>query len=227
MLKIDQTFVRDMLSDSEDLAIVEGVIGLTEAFRRQVIAEGVETLQHGVMLLQLGCNLAQGYAIAAPMPAETLPDWVAGYRQPPAWREAAAIPWSRDDISLLNAELDHQRWVDELLAFTQNGGLPPPMDEHQCRFGRWLDQAGQQRYGTLSAFPAIAPLHHEVHLLGREMVALVEAGRADEARGQAHALLNLRDRLIDTLNQLLAEISRQEPPPPERPFGRPHGSRLH
>jgi EAL domain-containing protein (putative c-di-GMP-specific phosphodiesterase class I) len=74
-LKIDQSFVRDMLDDPDDLAILEGVLGLAIAFRRQVIAEGVETVEHGKMLLQLGCELAQGYGIARPMPADELPGW--------------------------------------------------------------------------------------------------------------------------------------------------------
>jgi EAL domain-containing protein (putative c-di-GMP-specific phosphodiesterase class I) len=72
-LKIDQSFVRDMLDDPDDLAISKGVIGLATAFRRKVIAEGVETVEHGEMLLQLGCDLAQGYGIARPMPAADLP----------------------------------------------------------------------------------------------------------------------------------------------------------
>jgi len=58
--------VRDMLDDPEDLAIIEGVVGLAAAFHRQVIAEGVETVEHGSLLLQFGCELAQGYGIAAP-----------------------------------------------------------------------------------------------------------------------------------------------------------------
>ena len=59
-LKIDQSFVRDMLDDPDDLAILDGVLGLATAFRRQPIAEGVETVEHGEMLLQLGCEVAQG-----------------------------------------------------------------------------------------------------------------------------------------------------------------------
>ena len=76
-LKIDQSFVRDMLDDPEDRAIVAGIIGLADAFKRKVIAEGVETVAHGQSLLALGCSLAQGYGIARPMPAQDLPTWVA------------------------------------------------------------------------------------------------------------------------------------------------------
>jgi EAL domain-containing protein (putative c-di-GMP-specific phosphodiesterase class I) len=84
-LKIDQSFVRDMLEDADDLAILQGVIGLASAFKRQVIAEGVETVEHGTALLRLGCELAQGYGIALPMPAEQMLSWVANWRPDPAW----------------------------------------------------------------------------------------------------------------------------------------------
>jgi diguanylate cyclase (GGDEF)-like protein/PAS domain S-box-containing protein len=85
VLKIDQTFVRDMLGDADDLAIVEGVMGLANAFRRTVIAEGVETIAHGKLLLSLGCELAQGYAIARPMPAKELPEWAKTWRPDASW----------------------------------------------------------------------------------------------------------------------------------------------
>ena len=75
-LKIDQSFIRDMMDDPGDLAIVSGVIGLASAFKRRVIAEGVETVAHGKLLLKLGCPLLQGYGIARPMPAKDMPAWV-------------------------------------------------------------------------------------------------------------------------------------------------------
>jgi diguanylate cyclase (GGDEF)-like protein/PAS domain S-box-containing protein len=89
LLKIDQTFVRDMLDDPDDLAIVKGVIGLANAFHRRVIAEGVETIAHGELLIPLGCELAQGYGIARPMPAADLPLWAAQWQPDPAWSKLA------------------------------------------------------------------------------------------------------------------------------------------
>ncbi|MCK9283229.1 MAG: EAL domain-containing protein [Rhodocyclaceae bacterium] len=85
ILKIDQSFVRDMLEDSDDYAIVEAVVGLADAFDREVIAEGVETLAHGIPLLRLGCDLAQGYGIAKPMPAGDIPAWVRTWQPMPEW----------------------------------------------------------------------------------------------------------------------------------------------
>jgi EAL domain-containing protein (putative c-di-GMP-specific phosphodiesterase class I) len=85
LLKIDQSFVRDMLDDPDDLAILEGVIGLANAFKREVIAEGVETIAHGTLLLKMGCDFAQGYGVAHPMPAHAFPAWAADWRPDAAW----------------------------------------------------------------------------------------------------------------------------------------------
>lgn len=89
LLKIDKGFVRDMLDDEDDLGIVQGVIGLAKAFGREVIAEGVESIAHGRLLLSLGCNLGQGYGIARPMSAEDLPRWLALWRTRQPW---ASLP---------------------------------------------------------------------------------------------------------------------------------------
>jgi diguanylate cyclase (GGDEF)-like protein/PAS domain S-box-containing protein len=86
LIKIDQSFVRDMLEDIDDLAIVESVIGLAKTFKREVIAEGVETIAHGLALLELGCELAQGYGIARPMPAGDIPEWVSSWKADDSWQ---------------------------------------------------------------------------------------------------------------------------------------------
>ena len=91
IVKIDQSFVRDVIDYPDDRTIVQGVIGLAKAFHRDVIAEGVETIMHGEMLLSLGCYLAQGYAIAHPMPAAEIPAWVASWRPDAAWTAYANL----------------------------------------------------------------------------------------------------------------------------------------
>lgn len=84
-LKIDRSFVRDMLVDADDMAILQGILGLASAFRREVLAEGVETEAHGLKLLELGCELAQGFGIARPMPATRIAEWLASWRPPASW----------------------------------------------------------------------------------------------------------------------------------------------
>jgi EAL domain-containing protein (putative c-di-GMP-specific phosphodiesterase class I) len=112
LIKIDQSFVRNMLDDPNDLAIVNGVVGLAMSFHRQVIAEGVETVAHGELLLSLGCEWGQGYGIARPMPAGEMPAWVASWRPDPRWTAWREGVFRRDDLGVL---------IDKLRALLENG----------------------------------------------------------------------------------------------------------
>ncbi len=89
-LKLDQSFVRNVLTDAQDRAILQGVISLAAALNLEVTAEGVETREHGEALLALGCHLAQGFGIARPMPAEQVLTWIDAYEAYPLWPASAA-----------------------------------------------------------------------------------------------------------------------------------------
>ena len=86
LIKIDKGFVLDMIEDAEDSAIVDGVVNLAKTFQREVLAEGVETIAHGEALLQMGCELAQGFCIARPMPASNIPEWISSWKANEAWQ---------------------------------------------------------------------------------------------------------------------------------------------
>ena len=71
-LKIDQAFMRDIITDTDSAVIVEAIIGLTRSLKHKVLAEAVETPEQLAFLQAHGCDLAQGYLFARPMPAEKL-----------------------------------------------------------------------------------------------------------------------------------------------------------
>jgi diguanylate cyclase (GGDEF)-like protein len=71
-LKIDQSFIVELGSNSEDLAIVESIVRLAETFHFDVVAEGVETFEAVDELLRLGCFRGQGYLLQRPMEPEAL-----------------------------------------------------------------------------------------------------------------------------------------------------------
>jgi PAS domain S-box-containing protein len=87
-LKIDKSFVLDILHDLGDFSIVDASVSLAQAFNAQPLAEGVESVAHGKLLVELGCQLAQGYIIARPMPAEMFPKWAAEWKSPQSWQDA-------------------------------------------------------------------------------------------------------------------------------------------
>ncbi|MFW1678155.1 EAL domain-containing protein [Pontibacter sp. JAM-7] len=127
ILKIDRSFVRDMLDDPEDLAILEGVMGLSRAFRRQVIAEGVETAEQGEMLLWLGCEQAQGFGIARPMPAEHIIAWTKSWQPESNWLGQKSL--DRQLMPALFGLVEYRSWlqaIDKYLCSDQD--ILPPLD---------------------------------------------------------------------------------------------------
>jgi diguanylate cyclase (GGDEF)-like protein/PAS domain S-box-containing protein len=69
-LKIDRSFVRDIVTDSSDLAIVSAIIAIAKHLHIEVVAEGIEGYQQAEILQRLGCTIGQGFLFARPMPAD-------------------------------------------------------------------------------------------------------------------------------------------------------------
>ncbi|WP_248730121.1 MULTISPECIES: EAL domain-containing protein [Halomonadaceae] len=92
LIKIDQSFVRDMLSNANDMAIMESVIYMANRFGRPMLAEGVETLAQARALISLGCALAQGNGIAPPMAPEQLPGWLHHWPKQRQWATLHTTP---------------------------------------------------------------------------------------------------------------------------------------
>ncbi|HWG20338.1 MAG TPA: EAL domain-containing protein [Terracidiphilus sp.] len=180
VLKIDQSFVRDMLEDPDDMAILQGILGLSNAFRRMAVAEGVETVEQGHMLLRLGCTFAQGYGIARPMPAEQLIPWYSNWWPDPSWMRVP--PVTAQDWPILVAEIELGAWSRSLEQF-MSGIQPnaPELDDRRCRFGAWLSG---EKLGPRAALPALSRmemLHHKSHAAAQQAVDMKQCGRMSEA----------------------------------------------
>jgi diguanylate cyclase (GGDEF)-like protein/PAS domain S-box-containing protein len=206
VLKIDQSFVRDMLDDLDDLAILEGVIGLANAFKREVIAEGVETVEHGELLLQLGCILAQGYGIAKPMPADKVPIWAANWNTYPTW--ATQMPVSHSDLPLLFASIEHRTWIKAIdNYFTGLVQTPPPHGIHYCPFMVWMEKHGRCLYAGQSEFESIEKLLRKEHLLVEELFKLKAKNLGEVAKSRLNELHELSNILLDQIKLLTQKKS--------------------
>lgn len=204
VLKIDQSFVRDMLSDPDDLAIVEGVLGLASAFGREAVAEGVESIDHGAMLIPMGCEMAQGYGIARPMPADDLPTWIHRWQPDKTWTIWRNRMVSPEALPLLFAVVEHRNWVLALHAFIKGERKHPPvLDQHACRFGLWHDTRGCERYGNLPLFKDIEKLHAEIHQIGSELLTLRQQEQKVQIANQLQHLEVISSQLIEALHAML------------------------
>jgi diguanylate cyclase (GGDEF)-like protein/PAS domain S-box-containing protein len=195
VLKIDQSFVRDMLDEPESLSILKGVLGLAEAFRRKVIAEGVETVDHGLMLLQLGCDCAQGYGIAKPMPARELEAWAAGWRADPRWVEVPRV--QATNRAALFAMAEHRAWYGYFLGYLQGTRPAPPcLDPALCSVSTWLDAQGVSAGGLSPSLQAIETLHLQLHELANQIYAAHANGHKQDGLGLLRQLRYLHDRCL-------------------------------
>ena len=206
MLKIDQSFVRDMLQDPSDLGIVESVLRLARAFNRPVIAEGVETPAHGAMLVHLGCRLAQGYGIGMPMPPEDLPSWWSRWSAERPWERLIESPAKREQLFLRVVARCHLDWVEGVRRRVFRGLVETlPAGEEQCQFSHWYRGIGAADFGPDPEFEALGPLHSYLHALGDEMIQLVRAGQHVQARARLPAFLEASTGLCRGLRRLAGE----------------------
>lgn len=204
LLKIDQSFVRDMLDDPDDLAILEGVMGLATAFNRNAIAEGVETRAHGEMLLKLGCVLGQGYAIARPMPAEQVLDWLKKWKPDKCWTDAVRL--SRDDQPLLFAAVEHRAWIAHLIQYIKGEKtVPPILNKHQCRFGQWLEGEAKGRFANSPLLQKIVSIHDAIHHSAEGLVTQQKRVEVEQLLTEIESFESGRDELLLLLNELMAQ----------------------
>ena len=205
VLKIDQSFVHDMLDDPEDLSILEGVLLLANAFRRKAIAEGVETVDHGLMLLRYGCQVGQGYQIARPMRGSDFPGWAAAWRPDPRWETVSPI----DPVMwpVLHAGVEHRAWIMELEEFIEGNRLAAPcMDPHACRFGSWLDAEKSSGRGWTDSFRAMDELHEKVHTHARDILDRKGRNGGGQERLNLDQLRGLRDDLLGQLQDVVQSL---------------------
>ncbi|WP_186289547.1 EAL domain-containing protein [Methylomonas koyamae] len=186
-VKIDQTFVRDMLDDPDDYAIIDSVIDLSQAFNRKVVAEGVENQDQGVVLLLLGCRLLQGYAIARPMPAAQIADWVAAYRPFADWDFYANAELTPEQTMIAIRRCDARQWLQRVRdCLFAAGQQPVPawpiMDRQRTHLGRWLRQARQERQHAEDWLERLLQLQQNLHSQADRLQGHYDAGELAAAQ---------------------------------------------
>jgi diguanylate cyclase (GGDEF)-like protein len=172
-IKIDQTFVRDMLDDPGDYAIIKGVIGISDSFNRNIIAEGVETVEHGLMLILLGCYQAQGYGISRPMPANEMKNWIREYKPDLNWMDSANKLRTDSQTKVELFELITNQWrarfVTSILTNSEDNNNWPIMDSKDCSCGNWIARLKHKRFFLDTELTLLQQAHNDVHLIANEI----------------------------------------------------------
>lgn len=209
-IKIDQSFVRDMLDDPQDFTIVDGVTGLADSFNRQVIAEGVETNEHGLLLLMIGCESAQGYGIARPMPDDEVISWLKHYQPSQQWMKTAAEPLSPRQRALVIFNLTSIRWyqafLDSVMSEPDKVQHWPIMSHKKCHGGSWIIRVSTQGLFNPVWLANLQQRHEAFHVLAYEIRERYLSESPEAARKSLPEL----DRLFNEMQQLFEQTELPE-----------------
>jgi diguanylate cyclase (GGDEF)-like protein/PAS domain S-box-containing protein len=198
VLKIDKSFVIDLLSTSQNISIVESSIGLAHAFNAHVIAEGVESEEHGILLRQLGCERAQGYAIAKAMPGSDVIEWNNSYKGFDSW--AKARPIDPNDKIILHVSTEHKNWIKNIEDYINNKtDKLPHMSTSQCFLGNWLIHEATDSQRLNPEFDSIVKLHEKLHDFSEELLLFSDKNKQDGIK----RLYEMRDTMLKKLKSFI------------------------
>ena len=200
LLKIDKSFVSEMLHDPDDLSILEGIIGLARAFDREVIAEGVESEDHGIVLLQLGCEQGQGYGIARPMPAARLVGWLRQWAPPASWMHANVT--DPGAVTLMRVCIYLRSWMKGVSDYAAGvSDFLPELEPDNCLFARWMARNDVQRRISAPLRQLIDEQHLAMHVVGKALVAAMPDAGSPHFCQLQQQLLDKGQATIDCLMQ--------------------------
>jgi len=181
-IKIDQTFVRDILDDPNDFSIIDGIIGLAESFNRDIIAEGVESTEHGLMLLLMGCDKVQGYGIARPMPANDLAKWLSEYTPNQNWLDYGNKYHSAKEIKIKLLRLTTQHWYEKFEQAFQSADEDnnkwPLVNHKKCHHGAWIERAKKEQLFSIAWLENLDQMHERMHLIANKVIVKHQKNKA-------------------------------------------------
>lgn len=199
-LKIDKSFVLDLLTQSQNLSIVEASIGLAQAFNSKVVAEGVETEEHGKVLLQLGCEIAQGFVISKAMPAENVIEWMRSWKGFESWK--VTKPINIENRAILHAAIEHRNWIESIEVYLQNKNLRrPKLAAKECHLGRWLLAGASTEKRNNPVFKELSEIHSELHIFAEEVLL----GAHDNNSEDIKKIEQLREEILIKLELLMMQ----------------------
>jgi len=172
-IKIDKTFILGILDNEDDLILTQSIINLSSSFHFGVVAEGVETVEHEMLLARLGCPVVQGYGVLKPVPGDQFLTWYSEHK----YGDLGAWKWRR------HWNLNHRYLLAAKLAYgrIQGDGFSLDSLKHHDRevlqlLELWAKVIGVAEFGSDEDFQALMRLH-------QSFVSFLDASKDQIERG--------------------------------------------
>lgn len=170
-VKIDQEFVRNIFNEPSSFSIIEAIKSMSEAFNVSVVAEGAETDAHVELLIKLGINHIQGYAISKPISETDTKNWIQNWHYDEKWQTIAEI--GKHQKELLKAKLAHSAWVNKVRETFADEDDVVTMDFSRttCNFAKWLHSSyAKEVFVQTKRLAEIDMLHAQIHIHGQKAI---------------------------------------------------------
>jgi EAL domain-containing protein (putative c-di-GMP-specific phosphodiesterase class I) len=209
-LKIDKSFIANIIEDTASLAIVESVTALAGAFNKNVIAEGVENIEQTLMLLDIDCDIMQGYAIARPMPIKDATRWIENFSVDPRWSLTDASRPTKQDFNIMLAEANIRYWTENALLYASNiFENRANIDDSEINFQengfkRWLYNDGVKTYSQFEEFKDIERLFANLDFYATQIIESAKMKNLEQLGQNSLEFKSISAKLVETLRALRA-----------------------
>ncbi len=194
-VKLDQSFVLNILTKPKDLFILITTIELCRLIDKELIAEGVETIIHGKLLWHLGCKIIQGYAIAKPIPEQKLIPWLKTWTLCEEWKKNRFSKEVLDELIALS--IQHYHGFETLRGYMQrNQQELPDFSLDNCPINHWLIKH-RQGLKDEKTFKILCQLHKKQHAMANKIIQLKRTDKTDQAFEQLKKLDDLFTVLLE------------------------------
>jgi len=174
-------------------------------FNRHIIAEGVETTQHGLILLLMGCENAQGYGIARPMPVTDFLEWLNNYSPNQEWIDCANKPRTQKENKLKIFQLTFAQWQqnfeNSIQAPSNITKTWPILIRTKCHCGVWIKRARQEMIFEEESLLKLEQQHDILHNIADDLFQRYQEANILDVNDELKNLNNAIEHLYSILGQ--------------------------
>jgi len=165
-----------------------------------VIAEGVETLEHGFMLLMMGCDKAQGYFISRPMPADQFPTWLSNYTVNQEWKRVGNKAFTARETKIQLLRLSIKRWQkhleENILSSPEDISHWPILKKTKCHCGVLIKRAREEALFEEIWLNKLDDAHDSIHNIADDLFNKYQKGEISKAREGLNDLHKAIERMF-------------------------------
>lgn len=217
IVKIDMAFIRNMLVNKSDMLMVQSLLSLSKIMGKEIIAEGVETIDQGIVLKILGCDNVQGYYTGKPIRSDLVAGWIKKFslsRKLNSWKDVKLNIGDFGDFLIILAYVGHNEFVEKIKKMLRDkkkifseAEIIKIKDYKTCEFGLWYYGEGV-KYKNIDAYEELKKDHARVHEVAGMAVDLFLNGRHKEAGRLIRTIEDITEKIQANLLKLAKEVGR-------------------